>query len=352
MPRAWRCTARAASPKSASSAATAVSTASGRTRSWSNDCWATPRAGVGSPPVVGLGTARFAARTGARRTGVARWVLLALAAQAALVALDITAPSAADLHHHVRARRRSRWPSPATARAAAALAVVAIVARRSPAAGGTTTPASDDHLLRLIDRGRRLPAGDVRGLGARPRGRRARADGGARGRRPPVRRRAHRGRRAGRSPRRSCPPSPTSRWVDLGRRARCSSTAAKRRRPRRAAAPELRDGGTRVLIPLQRLRHARARHDPDAATTPTTSRSSRSSPAGSRWCSPTPGWSPTCAPPARGWTASSARSPRPSPSTTTRARRSTPTRPPRGCSAATRPTTSPPPVRASSPPAS
>ena len=77
-------------------------------------------------------------------------------------------------------------------------------------------------------------------------------------------------------------------WVDLDGE-RLFEHGGEAPPPETAAAPELRDGGTRVLIPLQDFGTLGLATTADARTTPTTSRSWRSSPGASRSCWPTPG---------------------------------------------------------------
>ena len=266
------------------------------------------------------GTSGAPRRPDGRRAvpGIARWIILALALQAALAAIDIVAgdevvftttfvlaPFALAVAGAPRRRPRSARDRDRCS--------------RSPAATGTTTPAAPTTCC-----GSRSspPAASLATLAAAAIERAAeqrRADGGARGRRPAVRRRSGRGR--GRGPGRGARPGGRGRLLGRPERARrrdcggCSSTASTRparshERPRAAARRQ-----PRALVPLSTAERASAQLGLStrrpAATTPTISRSSRSSPAASRSCWPTPGSSPTCAPRGRAWTASSTASPRP-----------------------------------------
>jgi PAS domain S-box-containing protein len=196
--------------------------------------------------VVGLGTARFAARTGARRTGVARWLLLALAALAALVVLDTTTAeglifTTAYVLPPFALAVAGNW------RAVGALSVVAF--SLAFASGWWNDYAgSDDHLLRLsiVFSGCLLAMFAAWALG-RAADERARmgvlaAVGHLSG--------AESTGDVGRPLAEALVPAVADvAWVDLdGTRLFEHGGAAPP--PESAAAPELRDRGTRVLIPL------------------------------------------------------------------------------------------------------
>ena len=136
------------------------------------------------------------------------------------------------------------------------------------------------------------------------------------------------------SPRRSCRRSPTSPGSTSTSPSGCSSTAAERPRARDRRRAELRDGGTRVADPAAAT-SARSASPPPQAPYDTDDvaflddpRRPRRARARQRPARDRPALHPRAA-----GRRPRQRSPRPSPSTTTRARRSTPTRPPRGCSA-------------------
>jgi PAS domain S-box-containing protein len=196
--------------------------------------------------VVGLGTARFAARTGARRTGVARWVLLALAGLAALVALDTTTAenlifTTAYVLPPFALAIAGNW------RAVGALSVVAFSV--AFASGWWNHYAgSDDHLLRLsiVCSGCLLAMFAAWALG-RAADERARmavlaAVGHLTG--------AESTEEVSRPLAEALVPAVADiAWVDLGD-SRLFVHGGEAPPPETAAAPELRDAGTRVLIPL------------------------------------------------------------------------------------------------------
>jgi PAS domain S-box-containing protein len=196
--------------------------------------------------VVGFGTARFAARTGARRPGVARWLLLALAALAVLVALDTgTAESliftAAYVLPPFGLAVAGNW------RAVGALSVVAF--SLAFASGWWNDYAgTDDHLLRLsiVLSGCLLAmfAAWALGRAADDRARMAvlAAVGHLTG--------AERTKDVSLPLAEALVPAVADvAWVDLDD-ARLFEHGGDAPPPESAAAPELRDGGTRALIPL------------------------------------------------------------------------------------------------------
>ena len=265
------------------------------------------RARVGSPHVAGHG--RGARRPDRRApSGDRRWVVLALLLQAALAAIDIVAPDEVIFTTHVRAgavRARGVGARP----------------RDRGARRDRGRPGDRQRLLERL-RGHRPttccgsrsspPAAILATLAAAAieRSRRAtRADGAARRRRPPVGRRAHRGRdrRASRtrSSRPSRTPAGSTSTSPTASSAACSSTArdapppgsrGSRRPPTRALIPLTRDVGVLGLKTAERPLRRRRPRVPRDPRRPRRARARQRPPA-----------SPTCAPRAPAWTASSAR---------------------------------------------
>ena len=197
--------------------------------------------------MVGLGTARLAARTGARRPGVARWVLLALIAQVALTVVDIATAE--------RLIFTTAFVLPPFALAVAgnwrAVAAVSVVAVSLGVASGwwNDYAGSEDYFLRLmiLTTGCLLAVFAAWALGRAADERARMAVLAAVGHLSGAENVAEVTRPLAEA---LVPAVADVAWVDLGdeRLFEHGGTAPP---PETAAAPELRDGGTRVLIPLQ-----------------------------------------------------------------------------------------------------
>ncbi len=196
--------------------------------------------------MVGLGTARLAARTGARRPGVARWVLLALIAQVGLALLDIGTEerlifTTAYVLPPFALATAGNW------RAVAGLSAVAI-GLGVWSGWWNNFEGTDDYFLRLMI----LTAGCLLAVFA------AWALGRAADERARMAVLAAVGHLSGAEntgdvsrplAEALVPAVADIAWVDLDGE-RLFEHGGQAPPPETAAAPELRDGGTRVLIPL------------------------------------------------------------------------------------------------------